>query len=124
MVRPWRPIPAEAGESVSAVVDPPDDGVPDRGDDALDVVGVHGVGGILGSLLVGVFAQQMIGGVDGLIAGNAHQLLIQLIAVLVVGAYSALVTFVLLKVINRISPLRASETLEEAGLDTEFQEEA
>jgi Amt family ammonium transporter len=65
-------------------------------DDALDVVGVHGVGGILGSLLVGVFAQQMFGGVDGLIAGNAHQLLVQLIAVLVVGAYSALVTFVLL----------------------------
>ena len=93
-------------------------------DDALDVVGVHGVGGILGSLLVGVFAQQMIGGVDGLIAGNAHQLLVQLIAVLVVGAYSAVMTFLLLKVINRISPLRASETLEEAGLDTEFQEEA
>lgn len=93
-------------------------------DDALDVVGVHGVGGILGSLLVGVFAQQMIGGVDGLIAGNAHQLLVQLIAVLVVAAYSAIVTFVLLKVINKITPLRASEALEKAGLDTEFQEEA
>ena len=93
-------------------------------DDALDVVGVHGVGGILGSLLVGVFAQQMIGGVDGLIAGNAHQLLVQLIAVLVVGAYSAIVTFVLLKVIDKITPVRASETLEKAGLDTEFQEEA
>lgn len=93
-------------------------------DDALDVVGVHGVGGILGSLLVGVFAQQMIGGVDGLIAGNARQLLVQLIAVLVVAAYSAIVTFVLLKVINKITPLRASESLEKAGLDTEFQEEA
>lgn len=93
-------------------------------DDALDVVGVHGVGGILGSLLVGVFAQQAIGGVDGLIAGNAHQLLIQLIAVLAVAAYSAGVTFVLLKVINKITPLRVSEALEKAGLDTEFQEEA
>ncbi|MEN6418112.1 MAG: ammonium transporter [Clostridiaceae bacterium] len=93
-------------------------------DDALDVVGVHGVGGILGSLLVGVFAQQTIGGVDGLIAGNAHQLLVQLIAVLVVAAYSAGVTFVLLKVINKITPLRVSEALEKAGLDTEFQEEA
>lgn len=93
-------------------------------DDALDVVGVHGVGGILGSLLVGVFAQQTIGGVDGLIAGNAHQLLIQLIAVAVVAAYSAIVTFVLLKGINLVSRIRVSKELEAAGLDTEFQEEA
>jgi Amt family ammonium transporter len=93
-------------------------------DDALDVVGVHGVGGILGSLLVGVFAQQAIGGVDGLVAGNAHQLLVQLIGVLAVGAYSAVITFVLLKLINKITPIRASEALEQAGLDTEFHEEA
>mgnify|MGYP003587053701 CR=1 FL=1 len=93
-------------------------------DDALDVVGVHGVGGILGSLLVGVFAQQAIGGVDGLVAGNAHQLLVQLISVAVVAAYSAVITFVLLKGINLITPVRASEKLEAAGLDTEFQEEA
>ena len=93
-------------------------------DDALDVVGVHGVGGILGSLLVGVFAQQAFGGVDGLIAGNAHQLLVQLIAVAVVAAYSAVVTFVLLKLINKITPIRVSEQMEAAGLDTEFQEEA
>lgn len=93
-------------------------------DDALDVVGVHGIGGILGSLLVGVFAQQAIGGVDGLIAGNAHQLLVQLIAVAVVAAYSAVVTFVLLKGINLVSHIRVSKELEAAGLDTEFQEEA
>ena len=93
-------------------------------DDALDVVGVHGVGGILGSLLVGVFAQQAIGGVDGLVAGNTHQLLIQLLAVAVVAAYSAVITFVLLKGINLLTPVRASEKLEAAGLDTEFQEEA
>jgi Amt family ammonium transporter len=71
-----------------------------------------------------VFAQQAIGGVDGLVAGNAHQLLVQLIAVAVVAAYSAVVTFVLLKGINLITPVRASEKLEAAGLDTEFQEEA
>ncbi len=93
-------------------------------DDALDVVGVHGIGGILGSLLVGVFAQQAIGGVDGLVAGNTHQLLIQLLAVAVVAVYSAIITFVLLKGINLITPVRASEKLEAAGLDTEFQEEA
>ena len=91
-------------------------------DDALDVVGVHGIGGILGSLLVGVFAQQAIGGVDGLIAGNAHQLLVQLVAVGVVAAYSAIITFILLKGINLITPIRVSEQLEAAGLDTEFQE--
>ena len=93
-------------------------------DDALDVVGVHGVGGILGSLLVGVFAQQAFGGVDGIIAGNTHQLLVQLIAILVVAAYSAIVTFLLLKGINLVTPLRVSEKVEAAGLDTEFQEEA
>ena len=93
-------------------------------DDALDVVGVHGVGGILGSLLVGVFAQQAFGGVDGWIAGNPHQLLVQLISVAIVAVYSAIITFVLLKVINKITPIRVSEQLEAAGLDTEFQEEA
>jgi len=93
-------------------------------DDALDVVGVHGVGGIFGSLMVGIFAQQAFGGVDGVIAGNAHQLLVQIIAVLVVAAYSAVVTFVLLKGINLIMPLRVSEKIEAEGLDTELQEEA
>ncbi len=93
-------------------------------DDALDVVGVHGIGGILGSLLVGVFAQQAIGGVDGWIAGNGHQLLVQLIAVAVVAVYSAIVTFVLLKGINLVSRIRVTKELEEAGLDTEFHEEA
>ncbi|MDD4312614.1 MAG: ammonium transporter [Eubacteriales bacterium] len=92
-------------------------------DDALDVVGVHGIGGIFGSLLVGVFAQQAIGGLDGLIAGNAHQLLVQLIGVAAVATYSAVITFVLLKGINLFSRIRASEQLESAGLDTEFQEE-
>ena len=85
---------------------------------------MHGIGGILGSLLVGVFAQQAIGGIDGLIAGNAHQLLVQLVSVAVVAAYSAVITFVLLKGINLITPLRVSEKLEADGLDTELQEEA
>ncbi len=93
-------------------------------DDALDVVGVHGVGGILGSLLVGVFAQQAIGGVDGWVAGNPRQLLVQLIGVAVVVVYSAVVTFVLLKGVNLIAPLRVSAELEQRGLDTVLQEEA
>jgi len=92
-------------------------------DAALEVGGVHGIGGIFGSLLVGVFAQQTIGGVDGLIAGNAHQLLVQLIGIVVVAGYSAIVTIALLKGINLFSKIRVSEQLEAAGLDTEFQEE-
>ena len=76
------------------------------------------------ALLVGVFAQQAFGGVDGWIAGNPHQLLVQLISVAIVAVYSAIITFVLLKVINKITPIRVSEQLEAAGLDTEFQEEA
>lgn len=93
-------------------------------DDALDVVGVHGVGGIFGSLMVGVFAQQAFGGVDGLIAGNAHQLLVQVIAIAVVSVYSFVLTFLLLKGINLVSRVRVSQEQEDAGLDLELQEEA
>ena len=80
-------------------------------------------GGQQGNVLW-VFAQQAFGGVDGWIAGNPHQLLVQLISVAIVAVYSAIITFVLLKVINKITPIRVSEQLEAAGLDTEFQEEA
>ncbi|NLI54880.1 MAG: ammonium transporter [Clostridiales bacterium] len=93
-------------------------------DDALDVVGVHGVGGILGSLMVGVFAQKAIGGVDGLIAGNAHQLLVQLIAIAIVSVYSFALTFLLLKGVNLVSRVRVSDETEQKGLDTLLQEEA
>lgn len=93
-------------------------------DDALDVVGVHGVGGIFGSLMVGVFAQQAFGGVDGLIAGNAHQLLVQVIAIAIVSVYSFVLTFLLLKGINLVSRVRVPQEQEDAGLDLELQEEA
>ncbi|MEA5040721.1 MAG: ammonium transporter [Clostridiaceae bacterium] len=93
-------------------------------DDALDVWGVHGVGGMLGALLLGVFAQGAFGGVNGLIAGNPHQLLVQLVATAVVAAYSFAVTFLLLKVVNCITPVRVPEAEELAGLDQVFCEEA
>jgi Amt family ammonium transporter len=92
-------------------------------DDALDVWGIHGMGGILGSLLVGVFAEKNIGGVDGWVAGNPHQFLVQLLAVAIVAAYSFIVTFVLLKVINCFVKVRVSEEEEARGLDAVFQEE-
>lgn len=93
-------------------------------DDALDVWGVHGVGGMLGSLLVGVFAQKSFGGVDGWIAGNPHQFLVQLLAVAIVAAYSFVVTYALLKVIQYFVPVKVSQAEELAGLDSLFHEAA
>ena len=94
-------------------------------DDALDVWGVHGVGGILGSILVGVFAVKSIGGIDGLIAGNAHQFLMQLLGVAIVAVYAFVVTFVLLKAINLVVPVRVSKEIEIKGLDGSiYKEEA
>lgn len=87
-------------------------------DDALDVWGVHGVGGILGSVLVGVFAVSSVNGVDGLIAGNAHQFVVQCFAVVLTGAYAFGVTYGILYVINLFIPVRVKPEEEEAGLDT------
>ncbi|MCX7615406.1 MAG: ammonium transporter [Clostridiales bacterium] len=92
-------------------------------DDALDVWGVHGVGGILGSILVGVFAVKSIGGIDGLIAGNTKQFMVQVLAVLITTVYSFVVTYVLLKVINRITPVRVTKEVEINGLDDSIHKE-
>jgi Amt family ammonium transporter len=86
-------------------------------DDALDVWGVHGVGGILGSILVGVFASKSVNGVSGLIYGNVHQFLVQVFAVVLCGAYAYVVTFIILKVVNAFDPVRVPEDVEIKGLD-------
>ena len=87
-------------------------------DDSLDVVAAHGVGGTVGALLTGVFAAKSWNGVqDGLLAGNPKQLLIQATAVAAVIVYSGVVSFVILKVISLISPLRADAQDERQGLD-------
>ena len=87
-------------------------------DDSLDVVAAHGVGGTVGALLTGVFAEKIWNGVaDGALFGNPHQLVVQSIAVLAVAVYSGVVSFVLLKVISLVTPLRATEQEESAGLD-------
>ena len=90
-----------------------------RIDDALDVFGVHGVGGIVGALLTGVFATKTVNaaGADGLLYGNPQQLITQIVAVLVVAAYAAVVTFVLLKIIDATIGIRVSEAEENEGLD-------
>ena len=86
-------------------------------DDALDVWGCHGVGGVLGVILTGVFAVTAINGVSGLIQGNVHQFLIQLFAAVFVCAYSFGLTWLILKVVNVFTPVRVADDVEVKGLD-------
>jgi Amt family ammonium transporter len=87
-------------------------------DDSLDVVAAHGLGGTVGALLTGVFAQKSLNGVaDGLLFGNPGQFVTQVIAVGSAIIYSGALTFVLLKVVALVFPLRASEADEQVGID-------
>jgi Amt family ammonium transporter len=87
-------------------------------DDSLDVVAAHGVGGTVGALLTGVFADRSLNGLaDGLLYGNPGQLAIQAVAVGAAIVYSGVMSFILLKVIGTVLPLRASSSDETAGLD-------
>lgn len=97
-------------------------------DDSLDVFPVHGVGGILGSLLVGVFASNSIGVFSGYgfsdgINSIGEQLYVQLVAVVAVVVYTAVITWVILKVVNALIGLRSNEE-EETGLDISYHEES
>jgi Amt family ammonium transporter len=87
-------------------------------DDSLDVVAAHGVGGTVGALLTGVFAERSLNGLfDGALYGNPGQVLIQGTAVLTAMVYSGVVSFILLKLIGLVIPLRASSAEEMEGLD-------
>jgi Amt family ammonium transporter len=88
-------------------------------DDSLDAFGIHGIGGILGALLTGVFAQKLFNeaGNDGLLSGRPEQLWYQLIGVLAAGAYSAAVTYALLKLTDKVVGLRVEKDEEREGLD-------
>jgi ammonium transporter len=87
-------------------------------DDSLDAFGVHGIGGIIGAILTGVFASPAIqSSYSGLLYGNAKQLGIQLVATLVTMAFSALMTFILYKVVDSMVGIRATQKEEIAGLD-------
>jgi Amt family ammonium transporter len=88
-----------------------------RLDDSLDVFAGHGIGGVTGALLTGVFAQKAWGGTDGLLAGNAAQFGIQAIGVASALLYSGVMTFVILKVLGALLPLRAETKAEGIGLD-------
>jgi Amt family ammonium transporter len=97
-----------------------------RYDDALDVVGVHGVGGTLGALLTGVFAAKAINdtGANGLLLGNPAQLGIQAIAVVATIVYSFGISFVILKIVDATMGLRVSDEDEQIGLDVTEHGEA
>jgi ammonium transporter, Amt family len=87
-------------------------------DDSLDVVAAHGVGGTVGALLTGVFAQKSLNGVaDGLLFGNPRQVLIQGVAILAAIVFSGVASFALLKLVGLVVPLRASAEDEAVGLD-------
>lgn len=86
-------------------------------DDSLDAFGVHAVGGIIGALLTGVFAVAAIGGTAGVLEGNLHQLWIQATGVGITIAYDAVVSWILLKLIDWTVGLRVSEDAEREGLD-------
>ena len=94
-------------------------------DDALDVWGVHGVGGVLGTILLGVFASQSINpaGANGLWFGNASFFVKQLVAVAGAAAYAFLFTYVMLIIINLITPVRVSQEEELSGLDVSLHGE-
>ena len=93
----------------------------------MDVVGIHGVGGAVGTLLLGVFASKAVnpGGVDGLLAGSATQLGYQALGIVIVTVYALVVSWVILKVVHSTMGLRVSEESEVQGLDyTEHSETA
>jgi Amt family ammonium transporter len=93
-------------------------------DDSLDVVAAHGVGGTVGALLTGVFADKAINGVfDGALHGNPGQVGIQAAAVLTAIVYSGGVSFILLKLISLFVPLRATASDEATGLDVSMHGE-
>ncbi|MDR0480720.1 MAG: ammonium transporter, partial [Gallionellaceae bacterium] len=82
-------------------------------DDSLDAFGVHGVGGIVGALLTGVFAVQAIGGAGG----SFKQFLIQAESILIVTSYTVVGTYILLKILDATMGLRVTEDQEREGLD-------
>jgi len=95
-------------------------------DDSLDAFGVHGVGGMIGALLTGVFAKAAIGGdgKSGLVDGNPGQILIQLEGIAFTVVYCAIASFIIFKVLDVVMGLRVEEEVERDGLDLALHGEA
>jgi Amt family ammonium transporter len=94
-------------------------------DDALDVWGVHGVGGALGVILLGVFATKAVNaaGADGLLVEGSHFFLLQCAAVIGASIYAFVFTYVMLAIINLVTTVKVSETEEDLGLDASLHGE-
>ena len=84
-------------------------------DDSLDVFGIHAIGGAWGALATGLFVT--VGG-TGLLVGNFHQVWVQLVGIGAAGAYSFIVTYILVIIIDKTIGFRVNEEDEEMGLDT------
>jgi len=93
-------------------------------DDALDAFGVHAVGGIVGALLTGIFAVEAYGGTAGLLEGNFQQFINQIEGVVIIIVFDAIVSLIILKVIDIFIGLRVSEEVEREGLDVALHGEA
>jgi len=95
-------------------------------DDSLDVVGIHGVGGLVGTIALGLFASTTVnpGGADGLFFGNPGFFFTQLKGIAIVGVYTLVVSWIIIKGINAISPLRMADREEEIGMDTSEHSES
>lgn len=85
-------------------------------DDALDVWGTHGMGGFLGTLLIGVFANKSI----NVAQAGIKQFLIQLLGSVLIAVYSIIVTYIIFVVVNKIKCIKVSEKIQQEGLDKEF----
>ena len=94
-------------------------------DDALDVWGVHGIGGCLGTILLGVFASKAVNsaGADGLLSGSSGFFMKQCVAVIGASIYAFVFTYVMLAIINKITRVKVSETEEDMGLDASLHGE-
>jgi len=93
-------------------------------DDSLDTFGVHGIGGFVGAMLTGVFAKEAIGGTAGALEGNVGQIWTQFYGCIFTILWTAIVTFVLLKIIDMVIGIRVSEDAEREGLDTALHGES
>ncbi len=95
-------------------------------DDSLDAFGVHGVGGAVGTIATGLFAEKAVNaaGANGLFFGNAHQLFIQFLSLLVAVAFAAFMTFIIYKIVDAVLGMRVEEKNELIGLDLTQQSEA
>ncbi len=93
-------------------------------DDALDVWGVHGIGGCLGTILLGVFAMEEIAGQSGLLEGNTSFFFKEVVAVVISAAYAFIFTYIMLVIINLITKVKVSEMDEDEGLDISIHGES